>query len=78
MVKGQKVPGPGIRGTCKGRSKEMRSVCLNVRSLNDEGGEGRLRELEEDYFMAAEGLGIDLSRPERGTDEDDARRQAGR
>ena len=37
-----------------------------------------MRELDEDIFRAAEELGIDLSRPERGTDEEDDRRQAGR
>ena len=78
IVKGENIPEPGIPESFKVLIKEMRSLCLNVRILNDEGEEVRLRELEEDYFMAAEGLGIDLSRPERGTDEDDARRQAGR
>ncbi len=35
-----------------------------------------MRELDEDIFRTAEELGIDLSRPERGTDEDDRRRAA--
>ena len=34
--------------------------------------------IHEDFFRAAEELGIDLSRPERGSDEEDARRQAER
>jgi DNA-directed RNA polymerase subunit beta len=37
-----------------------------------------MRELDEDIFRTAEELGIDLSRPERGTDEEDARRTADR
>jgi DNA-directed RNA polymerase subunit beta len=37
-----------------------------------------MRELDEDIFRTAEELGIDLSRPERGSDEEDARRQAER
>jgi DNA-directed RNA polymerase subunit beta len=35
-----------------------------------------MRELDEEFFRAAEELGIDLSRPERGSDEDDMRRPA--
>ena len=31
-----------------------------------------IRELDEDAFRTTESLGIDLSRPERGTDEEDA------
>ena len=38
----------------------------------------RLRELDEDVFRTTEELGIDLSRPERGSDEEDARRAAER
>ena len=34
-----------------------------------------MRELDEDVFRTAEELGIDLCRPERGTDEEDARRR---
>ena len=33
-----------------------------------------MRELDEDVFRAAEELGIDISRPERGSDEEDERR----
>ena len=31
-----------------------------------------MRELDEDVFRTAEELGIDISRPERGSDEEDA------
>jgi DNA-directed RNA polymerase subunit beta len=34
-----------------------------------------MRDLAEDVFRAAEQLGIDLTRPERGGDEDDERRR---
>ena len=34
-----------------------------------------MRELDEDVFRAAEELGIDISRPERGSDEEDERRR---
>ena len=56
----------------------MQALCLNVEVISRTGEHVRLRELDEDYFRASEELGIDLSRPERGTDEEDARRQAER
>ena len=56
----------------------MQSLCLNVEVLNTSGAEIEMRELDEDIFRTAEELGIDLSRPERGSDEEDARRQAER
>jgi len=37
-----------------------------------------MRELDDEVFRATEELGIDLSRPERGSDEEDARRAAER
>ena len=45
--------------------------------VDEEGAEIVIRELDEDAFRTTEALGIDLSRPERGTDEEDeARRNA--
>jgi len=52
----------------------MQALCLNVEVLAQTGEEIEMRELDEDIFRTAEELGIDLSRPERGTDEDDRRR----
>ncbi len=78
IVKGENIPEPGIPESFKVLIKEMQALCLNVEVLNRSGEEIKMRELDEDFFRAAEELGIDLSRPERGTDEDDARRQAGR
>ena len=40
--------------------------------------EGAEREMDEDVFRTAEELGIDISRNERGTDEDDREREARR
>jgi DNA-directed RNA polymerase subunit beta len=40
--------------------------------MNEDGQEIEIRELDEDAFRTTESLGIDLSRPERGTDEEDA------
>ena len=41
------------------------------------GHEIEMRDFDEDVYRAAEELGIDLSRPERGSDEEDERRAAG-
>ena len=37
-----------------------------------------MREMDEDVFRTAEELGIDISRNERGTDDDDREREARR
>jgi len=78
IVKGENIPEPGIPESFKVLIKEMQALCLNVEVLSKTGEEIQMRELDEDFFRAAEELGIDLSRPERGSDEDDARRQAQR
>ena len=78
IVKGENLPDPGIPESFKVLIKEMQSLCLNVEVLAKTGVEIEMRELDEDVFRAAEELGIDLSRPERGSDEEDERRQAER
>jgi DNA-directed RNA polymerase subunit beta len=77
IVKGENIPEPGIPESFKVLIKEMQALCLNVEVLADTGEEIEMRELDEDVFRAAEELGIDLSRPERGTDEEDERRRTG-
>ncbi len=74
IVKGENIPEPGIPESFKVLIKEMQALCLNVEVLSKTGEEIHMRELDEDFFRAAEELGIDLSRPERGTDDDDRRR----
>ncbi|HEX9995154.1 MAG TPA: DNA-directed RNA polymerase subunit beta [Acidimicrobiales bacterium] len=78
IVKGENIPEPGIPESFKVLIKEMQALCLNVEVLSVAGESIEMRELDEDIFRTAEELGIDISRPERGSDEDDARRQAGR
>ena len=78
IVKGENIPEPGIPESFKVLIKEMQALCLNVEVIAADGQEIEMRELDEDIFRAAEELGIDISRPERGSDEDDARRQAQR
>jgi DNA-directed RNA polymerase subunit beta len=74
IVKGENIPEPGIPESFKVLIKEMQSLCLNVEVLSTTGEEIEMRELDEDVFRTAEELGIDISRPERGSDEEDARR----
>ena len=78
IVKGENIPEPGIPESFKVLIKEMQALCLNVEVLAKTGEEIEMRELDEDIFRTAEELGIDLSRPERGSDEEDERRRAGR
>ncbi len=78
IVKGENIPEPGIPESFKVLIKEMQSLCLNVEVLSNTGEEIEMRELDEDVFRTAEELGIDISRPERGSDEEDARRAAER
>ena len=78
IVKGENIPEPGIPESFKVLMKEMQALCLNVEVLATDGSEIEMREMDEDVFRAAEELGIDISRPERGTDEDDRERAARR
>jgi DNA-directed RNA polymerase subunit beta len=73
IVKGDNIPEPGVPESFKVLMKEMQALCINVEVLADDGSEIEMRELDEDVFRAAEELGIDISRPERGSDDDDDR-----
>ena len=75
IVKGDNIPEPGVPESFKVLMKEMQALCINVEVLTDDGSEIEMRDLDDEVFRAAEELGIDISRPERGTDEDDARRE---
>jgi DNA-directed RNA polymerase subunit beta len=75
IVKGENIPEPGIPESFKVLIKEMQALCLNVEVLAKDGAEIEMRELDEDVFRTAEELGIDISRPERGSDEEDERRR---
>jgi DNA-directed RNA polymerase subunit beta len=75
IVKGENIPEPGIPESFKVLIKEMQSLCLNVEVLSMTGEEIHIRELDEEAFRTAEELGIDISRPEKGSDLDDQIRQ---
>ena len=78
IVKGENIPEPGIPESFKVLIKEMQALCLDVEVLDQEGADVELREIDDEIYRTAEQLGIDLSRPERGSDEEDARREAER
>jgi DNA-directed RNA polymerase subunit beta len=78
IVKGENIPDAGIPESFKVLIKEMQSLCLDVEVLSTTGEQIEMREIDEDVFRTAEELGIDISRPERGSDEEDARREAER
>ncbi len=78
IVKGDNIPEPGIPESFKVLIKEMQALCLNVEVLSKTGEEIEMRELDEETFRTVEELGIDLQRPERGSDEEDAARAAAR
>jgi DNA-directed RNA polymerase subunit beta len=75
IVKGENIPEPGIPESFKVLIKEMQSLCLNIEVLTEEGTEIEMRELDEDVYRTAEELGIDISRPERGSDDSDDERR---
>ncbi len=64
IVKGENVPEPGIPESFKVLVKEMQSLCLNVEVLSADGSTVEMKDSEEEFFRAAEELGIDLSRRE--------------
>ncbi|HEY3484034.1 MAG TPA: DNA-directed RNA polymerase subunit beta, partial [Ilumatobacteraceae bacterium] len=71
IVKGDNIPEPGVPESFKVLMKEMQALCINVEVLGDDGREIEMRDLDDEVFRAAEELGIDISRPERGSDDDD-------
>jgi DNA-directed RNA polymerase subunit beta len=72
IVKGDNIPEPGIPESFKVLMKEMQSLCLNVEVLDFAGKEIEIHEFDDEIYRTAELLGIDISRPERGSDDEDA------
>jgi DNA-directed RNA polymerase subunit beta len=75
IVKGDNIPEPGVPESFKVLMKEMQALCINVEVLAGDGRQIEMRDLDDEVFRAAEELGIDISRPERGSDDDDRDRQ---
>ncbi len=75
IVKGDNIPEPGIPESFKVLIKEMQALCLNVEVMSLAGDKIDMQGLDEDVFQAESSLGVDISRPERGTDEEDELRR---
>ena len=75
IVQGKNIPEPGIPESFKVLMKEMQALCLNVEVLAKDGSEIEMKEIDEEVFSTTESLGIDISRPERGSDQDDRERE---
>ena len=75
IVKGENIPEPGIPESFKVLMKEMQALCLDVEVISNEGKNIELADMDEDVFRATHELGIDISRPERGSDADDRDRE---
>ena len=71
IVKGENIPEPGIPESFKVLIKEMQSLCLDVKVLNGEGNEIQIGDSEEEASRTAHMMGINLTRHEKGEDEDD-------
>jgi DNA-directed RNA polymerase subunit beta len=76
IVKGENIPEPGIPESFKVLIKEMQSLCLDVKVINAEGAEIRIGDTDEEAYRAQELMGINLSRNEKGEDDDDVRSPA--
>ncbi len=56
IVKGHNVPSPGVPESFKVLVKELQSLCLDIRVLDENGDEIELREEEEDEVVYATGI----------------------
>ncbi|HZM42936.1 MAG TPA: DNA-directed RNA polymerase subunit beta [Acidimicrobiales bacterium] len=77
IVKGENLPEPGIPESFKVMIRETRGLGLDIEVVGEDGEQVELRDLDEEVFRAAESLGIDITRPERGPDDSDDHREAG-
>jgi DNA-directed RNA polymerase subunit beta len=74
IVQGHNIPEPGIPESFRVLMKEMQALCLNVEVLGLDGSEIDIKEIDEELYEAQQSLGINISRPERGSDQDDRER----
>ncbi len=77
IVKGDNLPEPGVPESFKVMIRETQGLALDIEVVGRDGEQVELRDLDEDVFRAAEALGIDMTRPERGGADADDRRDAG-
>jgi DNA-directed RNA polymerase subunit beta len=67
IVKGDNIQAPGIPESFRVLAKEMQSLALNVEVLNAEGQAVQMKDDDFEFDRAAEELGINLSRNENLT-----------
>ncbi len=75
IVKGENIPEPGLPESFKVLMKEMQALCLDVEVLAADGQEIEMRDMDDEIYRTTDELGIDISRPERGSDDDDRERE---
>jgi DNA-directed RNA polymerase subunit beta len=71
IVKGENIAPPGIPESFRVLAKEMQSLALNVEVLNAEGNRIELKDDQFESDRAAEELGINLSRNEQLTSDNE-------
>ena len=77
-LKADNIPEPVVPESFKDLMNEKQALYINVEVLGDDGREIEMRDLDDDIHRTMEDLGIDISRPERGADDDDSRQRASR
>lgn len=65
IVKGQNIPEPGVPESFKVLLKELQSLALNVKVLDEEGAEIEIKELDEDIQDRARDFGLIAEREPR-------------
>ena len=71
IVKGHNVPKPGVPESFKVLVKELQSLCLNIKVLDEQGEEIELREEDEDDGAYVADVGEEIPEEEVVTDADE-------
>ena len=78
IVKGENIPEPGIPESFKVLIKEMQSLCLNVEVLSTPARRSRCASSTRTCSARPRSSASTSAGPERGSDEEDARRASGK
>ncbi|MCR5136667.1 MAG: DNA-directed RNA polymerase subunit beta [Oscillospiraceae bacterium] len=63
IVKGNNIPQPGVPESFKVLIKELQSLCLDVRVLDDQGAEIELRDEDDDDYVPSEEVREEMYQP---------------
>lgn len=66
IVKGENIPEPGVPESFKVLIKELQSLCLDVRVLNEDETEIEIKDEDDDVGEMAKELGLDVQTPDQG------------